>query len=338
MTRDYRINIKASDFSSKDEIRYFKKDCMHDITKKCKRKNKKVCMRNNEKDYILTFTKNELYNAVITCGMPFFYLTKNALVARSNDILYKIFAINTALDVDDEGFLFCSDKMEYLDKTERGLLMYYVGMFITKLVSDKIFCFDYLVHLSIASRYKSIKYNSNKEPDFVAFNIANNNCSIFEAKGLSKMDKRTLRNGKAQARVIKWFQGTKPLNHIVSLSHPIGSKDKRLLCRLKDPIGNEKYDLDISKLELIWLYYEPIFSILQEKKGKHRNALATTLTVSQNESIEISMDPELYEILETFEANNRSLSYLEKDDQEYLEKLQRIISKTNPVSIRINET
>lgn len=319
MTHDYKISIVASGFSSKDETRYFGGKSI----------------RHTKEDYILTFTKNELYNAVITCGMPLFYLTKNALVARSNEILYKLFALNTALDVDDEGFLFCSDKMEYLDKTERGLLMYYVGMFITKLVSDKIFCFDYLVHLSIVSKYKNIKYNSNKEPDFVAFNIDNNDCSIFEAKGLSKMDKRTLHNGKTQARAIKWFQGSRPLNHIVSLSHPIGLKNKRLRCHLEDPICSTKYDFVISKLELLWLYYEPIFSILHEKKGEHPHALETTLAVSQNESIEISMDPTLYEILDTFKANNRSPRYSDRDEQKYLEK---IISKTNPVSIKINES
>lgn len=118
----------------------------------------------------LEFTGAELYESVITCGMPIFLLTDKIRISRIEEIMYKFYLLNTALEVNSHRYLIFSKKMCYLDSTECAYLNYYIGMFITKLVSSKIFGFDYLVHLNIVKRYMSVKFNSPKRPDLIAFN------------------------------------------------------------------------------------------------------------------------------------------------------------------------
>lgn len=116
--KKYKILIDYSDFSGNDEKKYF-----NGMTE-------------------LEFTGKELYESIITCGMPYFLLTKKIFISRKEEIMYKIYLLNAALEVNSHGYLIFSNKMCYLDSTECAYLNYYIGMFITKLVSSKIFRFE----------------------------------------------------------------------------------------------------------------------------------------------------------------------------------------------------
>lgn len=72
LSKEYKILIENSDFSDKDQLKYF-----GIITTELK------------------FRGYELYDAVITCGMPSFYLLKQTIKKRSYEIAYKIFLLNT---------------------------------------------------------------------------------------------------------------------------------------------------------------------------------------------------------------------------------------------------
>ncbi len=56
------------------------------------------------------------------------------------------------------------------------------SMFMTKLVSRVIFGYEYLVHLGIVSRYKSVKRGTH-EPDLIGFMGKIEKYAVFEAKG-----------------------------------------------------------------------------------------------------------------------------------------------------------
>lgn len=304
--KKYKILIDYSDFNIHDTKRYF-----NGMTE-------------------LEFTGKELYESVITCGMPYFLLTKKNRISRKEEIKYKTYLLNTALEVNSDRYLIFSKKMRYLDSTERAYLNYYIGMFITKLVSSKIFGFDYLVHLNIVKRYMSIKFNSPKQPDLIAFNKYVNIYSIFEAKGRTKLDNRTLINAKKQTQAIKWINGSKPSNGIVSaVVHDVKNKVK---CYLSDPEPEGSEILNIPRFLLIWLYYEPIYLLFKEEEKeknieKYGYYINVPIRIKDNETLTISMNTKLYYLLREYEELNIRNYYKHSDeysDENFLEDFKEI--------------
>lgn len=306
LRKKYKILIDYSDFNIQDTIRYF-----NGMTE-------------------LEFTGKELYESVITCGMPYFLLTKKNRILRKEEIKYKTCLLNATLAVNSQGYLIFSNEMRYLDSTEYAYLNYYIGMFITKLVSSKIFGFDYLVHLNIAKRYMSVKFNSHHRPDLIAFNKYVNIYSIFEAKGRTRLDNRTLIKAKRQVQAIKWVNGSKPLNGIVSaVVHDVNNNVK---CYLRDPEPEGSEILDIPRFLLIWLYYEPIYLLFKEEEKeknieKYDGYINVPIRIQDNESLTISMNTKLYCLLREYEELNIRNHYkhsYEYIDEIFLEKFQKI--------------
>lgn len=303
LRKKYKILIDYSDFSGNDEKKYF-----NGMTE-------------------LEFTGAELYESVITCGMPYFLLTKKIFISRKEEIMYKIYLLNAALEVNSHGYLIFSNKMCYLDSTESAYLNYYIGMFITKLVSSKIFGFDYLVHLNIAKRYMRVKFNSLKRPDLIAFNKLGNVYSIFEAKGRTRLDNRALINAKKQVQAIKWINGSRASNGIVSaVVHDVNNKVK---CYLKDPEIEGGEILPISKSRLIWLYYEPIYLLFKEEENieEHDGRKYVVIRIQDNESLTISMNVKLYSLFSEYEERNISDAYeyiYKHSDEEFFEEFKEI--------------
>lgn len=306
LRKKYKILIDYSNFNYQDTIRYF-----NGMTE-------------------LEFTGAELYESVITCGMPYFLLTEEILISRIEEIMYKFYLLNTALEVNSRRYLIFSKKMRYLDSTECAYINYYIGMFITKLVSSKIFEFDYLVHLNIVKRYMNVKFNSLKRPDLIAFNKSVDVYSIFEAKGRSRLGNRTLMNAKKQVQAIKWVNGLKPLNGIVSaVVHDVNNKVK---CYLRDPEPEGSEILNIPRFGLIWLYYEPIYLLFKEEE-KEKNIeeyagyINVPIRIQDNETLTISMNTKLYCLLREYEELNIRNHYKHSDkhiDEIFLEKFQKI--------------
>lgn len=299
----YKILIDYSDFNNQDTKTYF-----NGMTE-------------------LEFTGAELYESVITCGMPYFLLTNKIFISRLEEIMYKFYLLNTALEVNSHRYLICSKKMCYLDSTECAYVNYYIGMFITKLVSSKIFGFNYLVHLNIVKGYMSVKFNSPKRPDLIAFNKDVNIYSIFEAKGRSRFDKRTLIKAKKQVQAIKCVNGSKPSNGIVSVvAHNAESEVK---CYLRDPEPKGSETLNIPKSLLIWLYYEPIYLLFKEEKNieKYANCMNAPIRINDNETLTISMNKKLYYLLHEYEELN--INDYEHIDEKFLEDFQKISEPLN---------
>lgn len=238
--------------------------------------------------------------------------------------------LNAALEVNSHGYLIFSNKMRYLDSTECAYVNYYIGMFITKLVSSKIFRFDYLVHLNIVKRYMNVKFNSRQRPDLIAFNKYVNIYSIFEAKGRTRLGNKVLINAKKQVQAIKWVNGSKPLNGIVSaVVHDVKNRVK---CYLRDPEPEGSEILNIPRFGLIWLYYEPIYLLFKEEE-KEKNIeeyagyINVPIHIQYNETLTISMNTKLYCLLREYEELNIRNHYKHSDkhiDEIFLEKFQKI--------------
>lgn len=224
--------------------------------------------------------------------------------------------------------------MCYLDSTECAYLNYYIGMFITKLVSSKIFRFDYLVHLNIVKRYMGVKFNSLKRPDLIAFKKNVKIYSIFEAKGRTRLDNRALINAKKQVQAIKCVNGLKPLNGIVSaVVHDVNNKVK---CYLRDPEPEGSEILNIPRFLLIWIYYKPIYLLFKEEEkekniGKYADYINVAIRIKDNEILTISMNTKLYRLLREYEELNIRDCYKhinkhidENIDENFLADFQKI--------------
>lgn len=269
-------------------------------------------------------------NRLLPVVCHIFFLLKKNRILREEEIKYKTCLLNAALEVNSHGYLIFSNKMRYLDSTECAYVNYYIGMFITKLVSSKIFRFDYLVHLNIVKRYMNVKFNSRQRPDLIAFNKYVNIYSIFEAKGRSRLGNRTLINAKKQVQAIKWVNGLKPLNGIVSaVVHDVNNKVK---CYLRDPEPEGSEILNIPRFGLIWLYYEPIYLLFKEEE-KEKNIeeyagyINVPIRIQDNETLTISMNTKLYCLLREYEELNIRNHYKHIDkhiDEIFLERFKEI--------------
>lgn len=273
-------------------------------------------------------------NRLLPVVCHIFFLLKKIFISRKEEIMYKIYLLNAALEVNSHGYLIFSNKMCYLDSTECAYLNYYIGMFITKLVSSKIFRFDYLVHLNIVKRYMGVKFNSLKRPDLIAFKKNVKIYSIFEAKGRTRLDNRALINAKKQVQAIKCVNGLKPLNGIVSaVVHDVNNKVK---CYLRDPEPEGSEILNIPRFLLIWIYYKPIYLLFKEEEkekniGKYADYINVAIRIKDNEILTISMNTKLYRLLREYEELNIRDCYKhinkhidENIDENFLEDFQKI--------------
>ena len=85
----------------------------------------------------LEFSNKELLHEIITCGMPVQRLTAAYLEKKRLEMLYKMFLVETALDTEGDR-LKKSKKTAYLDSSEKSVISYYMGMFFTKLMHNRI--------------------------------------------------------------------------------------------------------------------------------------------------------------------------------------------------------
>lgn len=213
----------------------------------------------------LIFTSDELIHAIITCGMPRYYLTNSALNERIPELLYKINVIECALEEEADttdptrSILVLSKKLKYLDQSERAVLSYYLGMFFTKLISKKIFSIQYLVHLSIAELNKTITFSTDKRPDLIGFNLSNNEYSVFEAKGRINFIKATLDKAFNQTKAIKEISGYKPTLRVANMTY---FKKRILNSYIKDPEAKGDLCIDFTPEAVLKQYYQPIFELV----------------------------------------------------------------------------
>lgn len=213
----------------------------------------------------LEFTNKELLHAVITCGMPIQRLTPAYMNTRKMEILYKMFLVETALEVKGDR-LQKSRRTAYLDSSEKSVISYYLGMFFTKLISRKLFGVDYLTHLNTIEKTHGkgfIDYFDNEwRPDMIGYCTAKNSWSVWEAKGGSNKRVQALEKGQLQLEAIAAVNGQSPDPAAVCMTY----YDHGYLCAIvRDPKSARGERLDISEANYYEAYYRSVFELFQEK-------------------------------------------------------------------------
>lgn len=218
-------------------------------------------------DTLLSFSTATFAKCILTCGIPMGY-TIGLHGSRKEEFRFKYHMMKCALEVDNSGHLVVSNNLEYLDLSEMTVVAYYIGMFMTKVISQEIFQYEHLVHLKLAKKYVELDLDGKKEPDFVAFKRASKEASIFEAKGRKSIKKSMIDKAVKQVNTVIGIRDFKLVDGFVCASHPI-TTGRKLMCSVYDPAPDGTVELNITHGELLYLYYLPIYELLCEENSGH---------------------------------------------------------------------
>lgn len=212
----------------------------------------------------LEFTNKELLHAVITCGMPVQRLTPAYFSKRKSELLYKIFLVETALDTTGDR-LKKSKKIAYLDSSEKSVMSYYLGMFFTKLISQRLFGVDYLTHLNLIEKMNGdgfIDFFAGEwRPDMIGYCASDDSWSVWEAKGGSNRREQALRKGSQQVAAIASVNGKRPKPAAVCMTY----YERGYLCGVvRDPEPDQGEAVRFRQEDFFRSYYRPVFEIFLE--------------------------------------------------------------------------
>lgn len=217
-------------------------------------------------DYEITM--EDFIKAIITCGMPMYYLTPTITRSRLNEINYKMYALFTLIEFDSTSkYIKLRKEIKYLDASEKATLSYYLGMVLTKYISYKEYGQDYLVHLNIMEKNNTIKfYNIDKKlcPDLIGYCIKNGKFSVFEAKGRIRKTTAAIEKALEQVQNINYIAGSKPVYGVAQMSY---FNNGELYVVAIDPVDEGEKEIELLKNGLnqyISLYYKPVIELFDE--------------------------------------------------------------------------
>ena len=165
------------------------------------------------KNIEMEFSARELLHAVITCGIPVQRMTTAYFSKKKLELIYKLFLVETALDTEGDR-LKKARSIAYLDSSEKSVMSYYMGMFLTKLISRRLYGVDYLTHLNLIQSMDGNGFidffNSEWRQDMIGFQPDKKSWSVWEAKGGSNRREQALKKGCQQAAAIESVNGLAP--------------------------------------------------------------------------------------------------------------------------------
>ena len=218
----------------------------------------------------LEFTNKELLHAILTCGMPVQRLTFPFMQKRTNEVLYKLFLMENALDTEGDR-LKKSKSIAYLDSSEKSVISYYMGMFFTKMISNRLFDVEYLTSLNMIRRTDGDGYidffNSEWRQEMIGLQPDSGSFSVWEAKGGSNRREQALKKGADQLNHIGNINGRKPAPAAVCMTY----YDHSFLCAVvREPEKKEGEPLTFSNENFFRSYYSSIRELfLDQGTGLH---------------------------------------------------------------------
>lgn len=220
------------------------------------------------KNIEMEFSGRELLHAVITCGIPIQRMTAAFFSKKKLELIYKLFLVETALDTEGDR-LKKAKRIAYLDSSEKSVMSYYMGMFLTKLISRRLYGVDYLMHLNLIQDADGNEFidffNSEWRQDMIGFQPDKNSWSVWEAKGGSNRREQALKKGCQQAAVIESVNGMIPDPAAVCMTY----YDHSFLCGVirqpeKDMVKS-KVCVRFTEEEFFKAYYKPICEMFMEQ-------------------------------------------------------------------------
>lgn len=207
----------------------------------------------------------ELLHAILTCGMPFQFLSPWHHEKRTQEFISKISMFETNLTAAD-GYLIKSPETEYLDASEKSVNAYYLGLIFTKLFSMKEFDTDYFLHTSLFEQvYNAEAFicNGRKKPAFVGYAKSSDAWSIWESTGRRDHAPKTLDDAYNQVLAIRTVNGQNP-NYAIACMTYFDTKHGELQGILRNAATGKKANITFDKEQFFHLYYRHICEIFDE--------------------------------------------------------------------------
>lgn len=220
------------------------------------------------KNIELEFSNKELLHAVVTCGMPIQRMTAGFFSKKRLELTYKLFLAETALDTEGDRIK-KAKRIAYLDSSEKSVMSYYMGMFLTKLISKRMYDTDYLTHLNLIEKADGDGFidffNSEWRPDMIGLQVTDQAWSVWEAKGGSNRREQALKKGSQQAAAIASINGKIPSPAAVCMTY----YDHGFLCGVvREPEKTEekhREEVRFAKEDFFRAYYKPICELFTEQ-------------------------------------------------------------------------
>nr|WP_317348203.1 hypothetical protein [uncultured Blautia sp.] len=220
------------------------------------------------KNIEMEFSARELLHAVITCGIPVQRMTTAYFSKKKLELIYKLFLVETALDTEGDR-LKKARRIAYLDSSEKSVMSYYMGMFLTKLISRRLYGVDYLTHLNLIQSMDGNGFvdffNSEWRQDMIGFQPDKKSWSVWEAKGGSNRREQALKKGCQQAAAIESVNGLAPDPGAVCMTY----YDHSFLCGvIRQPENSQAKNRErvcFTEEAFFRAYYKPICEMFMEQ-------------------------------------------------------------------------
>lgn len=159
---------------------------------------------------------------------------------------------------------------EWLDRSEKSAISYFLGLTFSKLVATRLLGVHWAIHLDVYAQHLQPTFTASgrhQRPDLVGRHESGGWC-VLEAKGRSnKATDKAIQGAKEQTRALGKIGGRDPYLRVASIAHFV----KQTLCvHLDDPEGADEasFHLDISEEQFRRDYYRPFTDLLDENRAE----------------------------------------------------------------------
>ncbi|MCD2491859.1 hypothetical protein LQE92_04365 [Lacrimispora sp. NSJ-141] len=284
-----------------------------------------------KEDTDLTISGGELLHAAVTCGIPEERLMTGYSEKPGTGISRRISLVEYSLEAQGE-YLRKSDRILELDESMRSLISYYLGMFITKLVSGKVYGVDYLVPLQLVrleQGQENLRYHGKRRRDMIGYREGTDVCfSVWEAIGRSNNSGKALKEGCKSAEEILTVNGHTPCRADSCMTY-YGSRC--LSVRVKTTAAaSEGLEISFPPAAYFRAYYDAVYGIVREcyERESVRNQMVFGEERIEAE-IPVSGGRKLY-----VGMPRRLFFALESDDEEVLMAADEIMNKEKDPEIQ----
>lgn len=211
----------------------------------------------------------ELLHAILTCALPFQFVSKWHHEKRTQEFISKLSMFETNLSASD-GYLIKSPKAEYLASSEKSANAYHLGLIFSKLFSMKEFDTDYFLHTSLFEQVYGIgsfDYTGYKKPAFAGYRYKTNEWSVWETTGKREKAPKALEDAYHQVSSVLTVNGQAPYNSIACMTY-FDTKHGELQAIIRNTSPGNKGVMLFDKEQYLTLYYRHICELFDESLRK----------------------------------------------------------------------
>jgi hypothetical protein len=247
------------------------------------------------------------------------------------EIIYRGSLLLANLEISPGMKLAQSSAYKSLDPSEKSAISYFIGLTSAKLLAQKLFCVNWLMHLDVYRQQLNAQTaNGGSRPDLVGMDKSNR-WLAFEAKGRTHgADKQAKDKAKGQVNQLVRVNGA-PLYLGVGLISYFNSGEK-LEVYLKDPPLEHGLHLQIDMREFFSDYYRLFIDLIDSDYSRRQVLTASNerrYIVKYIEEIDsrIGIDEEIYK----YARDRHSVELLEKTVYSLPEIVNEPDSPTQPL-------